>query len=587
MRFKISSNSMQVILVAVLLAVLGEVSYGNSQELSLHEVHHFEVEDFDHPGLDEVRFPPDEEIFVALEARLTTEDETRRPIIITAVADTQDDSGSSVYLTEPQNIAFDAKTRRLFLFEATTSDLVELWLDRDDSSAAVEVARLSASELGLVEPRGLAVGAGGQSLFVFDRGREVIVELDLSGDPKNPGPIHLGDHRVATVVLEAQGLPALGGLAYDPSSRHFLILSSSLESLYEFSATGPLVRSHDVSGLELIEPVRILFAPSADLTDDPSVMHLYLADGGPEGEALQSRIREFSLGTSAQSPMSAVPIEMAAPVMETASLVQVIDTSAFTPPSPDTAGIAYFSSMDTLLASDSEVNEMPIFTGDNVFEVSLFGALLATGSTITYSNEPTGVGFDPGVNESGGDGTVFFSDDTGTEGVYVVDLGLDGLYGTGDDVVTSFSAEAFGAGDAEGITFDTAQGVLFLVDGVNSEVYRIDPGPNGQFDGVPSDGGDDQVTSFDTASLGVTDPEGIAYDTNQGSLYVVGDPETLIIETSTAGVLLTDIDISAANAVKPAGLAFAPSSQNPAAWNLYLAERGVDNNSNPQRRRGL
>jgi hypothetical protein len=40
MRFKISSNSMQVILVAVLLAVLGEVSYGNSQELSLHEVHH-------------------------------------------------------------------------------------------------------------------------------------------------------------------------------------------------------------------------------------------------------------------------------------------------------------------------------------------------------------------------------------------------------------------------------------------------------------------------------------------------------------------------------------------------------------------
>ena len=105
---------------------------------------------------------------------------------------------------------------------------------------------------------------------------------------------------------------------------------------------------------------------------------------------------------------------------------------------------------------------MSIFTGENVFEVSLFGSLLATGSTITYSNEPTGVGFDPGVNDSGGIGTVFFSDDTGSEGVYVVDLGLDGLYGTNDDVVTSFSTEAFGSGDAEGLTFDTNQGVLFL-----------------------------------------------------------------------------------------------------------------------------
>ena len=72
---------------------------------------------------------------------------------------------------------------------------------------------------------------------------------------------------------------------------------------------------------------------------------------------------------------------------------------------------------------------------------------------------------------------MYISDDTGDEGFYEVDLGLDGLFGTGDDLWTGFETEvAFGAGDAEGITYDPNQGVLFLADGSNSEVYRIDLG---------------------------------------------------------------------------------------------------------------
>ncbi len=55
-------------------------------------------------------------------------------------------------------------------------------------------------------------------------------------------------------------------------------------------------------------------------------------------------------------------------------LVQTIDTSAFIPPSPDTAGIAYLPASDRLLASDSEVNEpnfVHLFTGNNVFQIDL------------------------------------------------------------------------------------------------------------------------------------------------------------------------------------------------------------------------
>ena len=325
-----SSRVLGILLPLVFFLIAGTVLKGEHRASELLEVHHFEVEDFDHSSLDAVRFPPDEDIFVALDARLTTLGETNRPFIITVVPGQPHDSDPLVLLAEPHSIVFDAKHRRLFFFEATTSELVEVWLGPDSSVGLEEVARLSASELGLVEPRGMAVDPSGESLYVFDRAREMIVQLDLRGDLERAAPVHLSDHRVSTVVLEARGLPALGGLAYDPSSHHFLILSSSLASLYEFSDTGDLVGSHDVSDLELVDPVRLLFArSSADLTDDLSVMHLYLADGGPEGEALESRIREFSLSAPSLLLAPAASREIAAAATETASLVQIIDTSAF------------------------------------------------------------------------------------------------------------------------------------------------------------------------------------------------------------------------------------------------------------------
>jgi DNA-binding beta-propeller fold protein YncE len=576
MRFRVSRRILPGLLPGVLFFSPAEASQGGASELVLQEVRTYEVEDFGHPSLRSVKLPPESELFASLEVRITTSIRSSGPFLAIVPKRRLRGLGRRVLLTEPRNVAFDSANRRLYLLEATSNELLELW---QAPNGPIRVARVSASELDLADPRGIALGWGGESLFVFDHDRKALVHLDLRPDKEGSTPLHLGEARISNRALEAGGLPELSGMAYDPARRRFLVLSKSLESLYEFSETGGFLKNHDVSGLELSGPIRLLVAPSADLTDDPSVSNLYLADGGPEGEFLESRIREYSLSAPVRLPVPAA-------AMETASLIQTIDTSRFHPPSPDPAGIAYFSSMNTLLMSDSEVNEMSIYTGVNVFEVSLGGSLRDTSTTDPPSNEPTGVGFDPGTNASGGVGTVFFSDDTGSEGVYVVDLGLDDLFGTGDDVWTSFSGEAFGSGDSEGITFDPGPGVLYLVDGVNAEVYRIEPGPNGIFDGVKSDGGDDQVSHWDTARLGVNDPEGIAFRTSTGTLYVVGKPENLVIEVTTSGALVTEIDISAANADKPAGLAVAPRSNNPAAWSLYITDRAVDNGSDPRENDG-
>ncbi len=261
-----------------------------------------------------------------------------------------------------------------------------------------------------------------------------------------------------------------------------------------------------------------------------------------------------------------------------ASLVRTIDSSHFSPPSPDPAGITYLPMSNTLLVSDSEVNEMSIFEDANLFEMTLAGNLIATSSTTSFSGEPTGLALDP-VN-----GLLFVSDDNARE-VFVIDPGPDRLYDTADDVVSSFDTTAFGSRDPEGVTYDSWQGVLYVADGVNAEIYRVAPGPNGVFDGVPPEG-DDEVDSFVTDTLGVSDPEGIAFNSDNGNLYVVGKPATILIEVTSSGTLMQTVDISAANARKPAGLAYAPGSRTPTTMSIYIVDRGVDNNSDPNENDG-
>lgn len=256
------------------------------------------------------------------------------------------------------------------------------------------------------------------------------------------------------------------------------------------------------------------------------------------------------------------------------TLIKTTDTAQFVPPAPDSAGITYMQNTGNLLMSDSEVDEMPIFQGVNLFGISRNSQLVSTGSTMVYSSEPTGLEYDPSNQR------LFVTDDD-TRKIHILKSGPDALFGTADDVVTvSLRTLDFGSVDPEGVSYDPSSGNIILADGVNAEVYVINHGSNGVFDGV-APVGDDIVTSFDTTILGVTDPEGIAVNTDTGSIYVVGVPQTVVIEVTNTGTLLTTIDISAAHAVKPAGLTYGPSSINPLQKSLYIVARGVDNNTNP------
>ncbi len=255
-----------------------------------------------------------------------------------------------------------------------------------------------------------------------------------------------------------------------------------------------------------------------------------------------------------------------------------IETSLWNPPSPDPSGIAYNPLTNTLIISDGEVEEIfSLFKGKNVYESSLSGKLIRTLSTTNFSNEPTGVAISPNNNH------YFFTDDDQRR-VYEVDLGKDGIFGTWDDSRRYFSTSAFGNYDPEGIAY--GQNNLYILDGSGAEVYKVEPGSNGIFDGVAPTG-DDKVTHFDTRILGQTDPEGIDYNNESNTLFIVShNNNSKVLEVTTSGQKVREIDIASFKLVAPAGIAYAPSSSNPSNMSLYIIDRGIDNNDDPKENDG-
>jgi hypothetical protein len=247
------------------------------------------------------------------------------------------------------------------------------------------------------------------------------------------------------------------------------------------------------------------------------------------------------------------------------SLVNTIQTWRWSPPSPDPSGLAYDSAANRLIVVDGEVEEMSIYSGANYYEAGLGGGLLRTTNTLHLTKEPVGVAY--------GSGKIFISDDD-ADRIHQITLGPDGRFDALDPVA-SIATTPYGSGDPEGLAYDPSGKRLFIADGAGSEIYQVSA-----VDGVFGNG-DDQVQHFDTLALGVRDPEAVEYRPETGTLYTIGDSGATILELTTAGAVLADIDTSYLPLDRPAGLAWAPRSTDPTQKSLYIADRKVDNDGQP------
>jgi len=263
----------------------------------------------------------------------------------------------------------------------------------------------------------------------------------------------------------------------------------------------------------------------------------------------------------------------------------------------DPAGIAYISATDELLISDSEINEEPAhYDGINLWHFTRSAPLVLNSTGLTpepgtlAKKEPTGLAYNPS------NGHVWMTNDltrSGTGELYIYDIGpgADGNFGTGDDSVAATSLAPFGlvpgtppdGDDIEDVAYDWAGTLgnatddsLFIANGANAEVLRIELGANGTLDAS------DTLTVIDAAGADIHDAEGIAYRASSDTILVIeSGPNDDIHEMTKDGQLLRTIDISILNRpginLKPADVTLAPASDGSSATHMYVVDRGDDN----------
>jgi hypothetical protein len=300
-------------------------------------------------------------------------------------------------------------------------------------------------------------------------------------------------------------------------------------------------------------------------------MSAYIADAGSavDGQASDGDLTEIVLS----APVLNEAVIAAA--VSNVTLVNTINTGAgsanWTPDSPDPSGLAYNPTTDRLVAVDGEVEETTGagFHGANGWFATRTGSTTGTFNTVLSSpsnKEPVGAAYDPARNE------LFICKDGASARVWVYNATTMAL-------VRSFNVELapYNNADAEGLGF--GNGVLYMVDAIDNDMVKVQAGP----DGVIGSGADDVVTNYDLQQYGQDEPEGLDVDPASGNIWVVsnkvsgGGPDPML-EVTPDGALVSTVSIAAANPNSAGGLAVAPPSDGSAGFNIYVADRGVDNN---------
>ena len=452
--------------------------------------------------------------------------------------------------------------------------------------AVDEIRPVELDAAGVNRPVELAVSGDGRRLYVVDASdRSRAVVTGPAGQPQStvalppaPGTDEVAfDPAAGTLAPVADdgkrltvgsrsvdraklGVERVAGVAVDAATGELYVGDAARKRVVVADAAGSVKRVLDLSGVLNGNLTDLAVAPSGDQTDPAATTSLYVLD--QQGVVAPAQLRELTTGGAATVAAAA-----AAAPNATATLVRTIAGSSLSPISPDTSGVSWMPTTGRLLIADSEIDEYGYYSGVNLWQLTTAGAVGDTGTTLAWSHEPTGVSVDPVGNRA-------FTTDDDTQRVNEIDLGADRRPGTADDVlVRFFSTAAYGNTDPEDVAYDSNRGWLRISDGTNKEVYTVDPGANGVFDG----GGDDVITHFDTGVAGVADPEGIAYDSTDDTLTMIDYHDTTAVQFSIDGTALRQIDLSATAGVHTASGTWAPGSGS--ARSLWVTDRGIDGSS--------
>ena len=464
--------------------------------------------------------------------------------------------------------AFNAATGELVWVNGYSIQQTKIFDGLDNVIQAHDIRNLA-----IETPTGLALNPVSSAIYILDAQGPRIHVLKFGPD----GSVNdLAAHDIINLRKGALGISAgqeLKALAFNPTANSLFTVNTAQQVIYEISPDGDVLSSMEISSLGLANIQGLNFAPSSDQTDDPAEQSLFVLDGGAENTspALQrsGQIVELTLTPTALPPGT---------TLQDAYLIRTFTTGlpGWNPNSPDPAGIEYWPATSGLVISDSEVDEMPVYYQDvNVFFTNPSGVQNGTCDTTYFSTEPSGIA----LNTT--NGRLFFSNDDVAK-VSEINLGPDGIYCTGDDTYfTKDMAGYLSAGGSDPEDLAYGDNLLFIAGGGDGEFFWFSLGPDGLF-GTADDG---PVNQHDTDALGFSDVEGITYNDANGTVFIISTAaaDHYLGEFSLSGELLNAWSLSfmgtAANI--RSGLTLAPGSLAPEETHIYIVSRGIDNDYGP------
>lgn len=253
-------------------------------------------------------------------------------------------------------------------------------------------------------------------------------------------------------------------------------------------------------------------------------------------------------------------------------------------PSIDPSSLAYLSPVGTLLITDSEIEEPNVAAAwavaqGNMFESNLTGTALSrtwdlTTALMGNNIEPTGVVY------CEFDGHLYMSNDQWPRTLYRYQwndgaLSLDQAF-----LVNPFIT------DPEDVSCDPTTGNIYVVSGTQHQILilRHQAGIGMQYVDLI-----DLVETAGTPTGIPSDAEGIVFDPDSRHFFVISRADRALYEYTEEGVWVQTFNIKPftnPKIKKPSGIAIAPSSVDPNRQSFYIADRRVDNDSDPSERDG-
>jgi hypothetical protein len=203
-------------------------------------------------------------------------------------------------------------------------------------------------------------------------------------------------------------------------------------------------------------------------------------------------------------------------------------------------------------------------TQANIATMTPFEELVAVDSVDVSLINPINLAFDDLFNR-----LLLF--DTAAGEMVEIKAGPDGHLNPSPGTITRYPVGQLGLQEPGGMAVNPANGHLFILDKATLQVVRIEPEPDGTFDGAV-------ISEIDLMPTGLVEPRSLAFNPNNGHLYLLNSVDQRIYELNQTGQVVAIFGLPPFEFVDPQGLVFAFSgdaTDDPSNINFYVADTGL------------